>query len=201
MNEAMAMQALTLWQPWAWAMAHAGKAIENRTWKPPRTACGHLIAIHAGKTCDDRAIVDIAEEFGIAPIDWNPSPTTMLDMRVNAANPRRVGHMVRGAIVAVGWLAGWVSAQGDGPKAHLVLPQGYPLPQPEIISRALLGGWYQGPYGWVVLNRVALPEPILCRGAQGLWRLPPDISSRVANQVADHFPPETFSGAGPEVTV
>lgn len=194
------MQALTLWQPWAWAMAHAGKAIENRTWKPPRSACGRMIAIHAGKTCDDRAIVEIAEEFGVATIDWNPSPATVLDMRVNAANPRRVGLLNTGAVVAVGWLAGWVKFEGSTPESVLDLPPGYPLDAREVIRRVWGGGWYQGPYGWVVLNRVALPDPVPCRGAQGLWRLPPDIAARVADQVADHFPLETFSGAGPEVT-
>ena len=43
------MRAITLWQPWAWAIAHAGKDVENRTWAPPRTVLGQRIAIHAGK--------------------------------------------------------------------------------------------------------------------------------------------------------
>lgn len=43
------MKALTLHQPWAWAIAHAGKRIENRSWRPPRNLIGQRIAIHQGQ--------------------------------------------------------------------------------------------------------------------------------------------------------
>jgi hypothetical protein len=38
------MKALSVQQPWAWAIIHAGKDIENRTW---RTQYRGVIAIHA----------------------------------------------------------------------------------------------------------------------------------------------------------
>src|SRR5688572_8887779 len=38
------MKALSVRQPWAWAIIHAGKDIENRTWK---TNLRGFIAIHA----------------------------------------------------------------------------------------------------------------------------------------------------------
>jgi hypothetical protein len=41
------MRAVTVRQPWAWAIAHGFKDIENRSWAP-RLAPGELIAIHAG---------------------------------------------------------------------------------------------------------------------------------------------------------
>lgn len=40
------MLALSIRQPWAWAILHAGKRIENRTWK---TFHRGEILIHAGK--------------------------------------------------------------------------------------------------------------------------------------------------------
>ena len=43
------MKAITVHQPWAWAIIHAGKDIENRSWNWGGT--GEL-AIHAGKTWD-----------------------------------------------------------------------------------------------------------------------------------------------------
>jgi hypothetical protein len=43
------MRALTLWQPWAWAILHAGKRIENRSWCPPSGMIDEVIALHAGK--------------------------------------------------------------------------------------------------------------------------------------------------------
>jgi hypothetical protein len=42
-----AMKALTLSQPWAWAILVAGKDVENRGW---RTNYRGPLAIHAGKT-------------------------------------------------------------------------------------------------------------------------------------------------------
>lgn len=41
--------ALTIWQPWAWAIVHGYKPVENRTWHPPGRHVGRWIAIHAGK--------------------------------------------------------------------------------------------------------------------------------------------------------
>ena len=42
------MLALTIHQPWAWAIVHDQKRIENREWAPPREVLGEYIAIHAG---------------------------------------------------------------------------------------------------------------------------------------------------------
>lgn len=42
------MKALTLRQPWAHAILHLGKNVENRSWAPPESLVGKYIAIHAG---------------------------------------------------------------------------------------------------------------------------------------------------------
>jgi hypothetical protein len=44
------MKALTIRQPWAWAIAHAGKNVENRDWF---THYRGPLAIHAGLGRDD----------------------------------------------------------------------------------------------------------------------------------------------------
>lgn len=49
------MKALTVRQPWAWAIVHAGKDVENRTWRPPPAIIGQRIIIHAGKEIDQTA--------------------------------------------------------------------------------------------------------------------------------------------------
>jgi hypothetical protein len=47
------VKALTLKRPWAWAIIHAGKRVENRTWKPTADILrGDWFAIHAGKGWD-----------------------------------------------------------------------------------------------------------------------------------------------------
>ena len=46
------MQALTIYQPWAWAICHAGERLENRTWAPPPSSIGQRLAIHAAVKVD-----------------------------------------------------------------------------------------------------------------------------------------------------
>jgi hypothetical protein len=46
------MRALSIRQPWAWAICKAGKDIENRTWKPPSNIIGQTIALHVSKRED-----------------------------------------------------------------------------------------------------------------------------------------------------
>lgn len=45
--------------------------------------------------------------------------------------------------------------------------------------------WYFGSYGWVCDDPFPLPKPVPCRGAQRLWRLPPDVEARVLEQEAE----------------
>ncbi len=46
------MRALTVRQPWAWAIAQGYKDIENRSWKP-RLERGDVLAIHAARATPD----------------------------------------------------------------------------------------------------------------------------------------------------
>ncbi len=108
-------RALTLKAPWAWAVAHAGKHIENRTWT---TRYRGRIYIHAGLNdkCADRD--EIAAIIG----------TSM---------PQRIAH---GAIVATANLVDVVpleSVEGDawavGPYCWIledIRPLARPRPMP-----------------------------------------------------------------------
>jgi hypothetical protein len=60
------MKALSLRQPWAWAIVHAGKRIENRTWN---TSLRGDFLIHAAKGCSEREYLEAARwmvERGLA---------------------------------------------------------------------------------------------------------------------------------------
>ena len=56
------MRALTLKQPWLYAIEHLGKRVENRSWDIPFRLRGHWIALQAGKSRDD------LERFGVISI-------------------------------------------------------------------------------------------------------------------------------------
>lgn len=46
------MKALSIKQPWLWAITDLDKRVENRTWRPPKWAIGQRIALHASKKDD-----------------------------------------------------------------------------------------------------------------------------------------------------
>jgi hypothetical protein len=43
--------------------------------------------------------------------------------------------------------------------------------------RQVSSKWAEGPYCWLLEDPIILPEPILCKGAQGLWEVPAEIAS------------------------
>ncbi len=49
------MKAITVAQPFAWAILEGHKRVENRTRAPPQSLLGERIAIHAGKRRDQNA--------------------------------------------------------------------------------------------------------------------------------------------------
>jgi hypothetical protein len=61
---------LTINQPWAWAILHAGKCVENRTWYTPHR--GPLL-VHAGKSrrwYDAEDPEDWKEAYGVELPRW-----------------------------------------------------------------------------------------------------------------------------------
>lgn len=144
------MRALTLHQPWAWAIAHADKRIENRTWYPPSELLGREIAIHAGKRFDEAGAAWMTSGMGSGCEDRLPVP--------------EVADTVFGAVVAVARLYAATERRPD-----------------ESDPRRR---WWAGPVGWLLQDVVALPTPVPCRGAQGLWILPADVEAEVLRQIS-----------------
>lgn len=58
------MLTLSIQQPWAWAICHAGKDIENRSW--PTRVRGQFL-IHAGKKVDVDGYDFLFEAFQLEP--------------------------------------------------------------------------------------------------------------------------------------
>lgn len=62
--------ALSIRQPWAWAILQAGKDVENRVW---RTAFRGPLLIHASKTVERDAFDVIERICGVRPPDNLPT--------------------------------------------------------------------------------------------------------------------------------
>ncbi len=130
----VALLGLSLYQPWAYAVTHLGKRIENRPWAPWARVIGTTIALHATK----------------ARVDEHAAAAFIADL-IHTLPP--LDSLPRGAIVGTARVVGFVTRSDDP--------------------------WFFGPYGWQLADVVALPEPIACRGMQGLWPVPPDVAARV----------------------
>lgn len=155
------LPALTLHAPWAFAVAHLGKRIENRTWVPPARLVGQRLAIHAG-------VAETEAEWGAVYAAASKPP--LLGLRPLPA---------RGAVVAVVTVAGWVNEIGS-------LETTLESPSYEHVKAAAVtpGPWFIGPIGWVLTDVVTLPEPVPCKGRQGLWRLDAATDAKVREQEA-----------------
>lgn len=145
------LKALSVRMPWAWFIVHARKTIENRTWQ-----CHYRgrIAIHASKLPTSGRLYDEACD------DFYSGKAMALDGGVDLSKwptPITMDMFVQqsGAIVGTARIVDCL-----GPERGRNLP------------------WFVGPYG-LVLEDVR-PTPIIpCRGALGLWTVPPEVERRI----------------------
>lgn len=147
------MLALTLWPEWAFAIAYLGKRIENRTWKRD-SLIDEVIAIHGGRYPGGQSDSSC----------WGDEIRSMLEVArsAGAALPdpitiRGVLALAQQKVVAVARVAGFVSSAESA--------------------------WFCGPWGWQLEDVRVLPDPLPCRGSQGLWTLPDDLWVQVDAQL------------------
>ena len=134
------LKALSVRQPWAWAIVYAGKNVENRTW---RTSHRGPLLIHASKTFDAEGYDDLlyAERFepGIfgRPL---PSPSEFL----------------RGGLVGRVDVVGCIGGPDDFDWADAAAAEAADF-------------WFSGPFGLVLEGPEPMRfRP--CRGMPGLFR-------------------------------
>ncbi len=68
------MKTLSIRQPWAWAILHAGKCVENRSWQTPYRG---PVLLHAGKRAYrdyGAACIAIYENSGLMPPAFDELP-------------------------------------------------------------------------------------------------------------------------------
>lgn len=145
----MILRGLTLWRPWAASIVHGPKRVENRPWAPPARmlAEGLWIAIHAGRTWDREGAAFVRNL-------WPEARAT-------------VPHGTEEGIVGIARVVDALTFE-EGDRDGL-WGRGSGGPDPK-------DPWSFGPYVWRLEHVRALNEPIPCRGAQGLWRLPVEIA-------------------------
>lgn len=163
------MRALTLTQPWCGLVASGIKLVENRPRKLIKSSdFGKPFALHASREIDNEIyerIFELAPELRCGGIDGDEV---------------RMGHrwfglsQIKSAVIAVATIVRHVtSAEYE-----------YGT---EAIGEAIEPNqrrWFFGPVGYVLRDVIALPKPIPCRGYQGFWTLPEEISAAVSAQLS-----------------
>lgn len=140
------MRALSVIQPWTYALLWLGKDVENRDWRspPPADLIGQRFCLHASKKLDRESAASLEDDGFVLP------------------------HEVPlGAIAGSARLRGWVRDDGAlcNPK---VLRHSSSLTRDE--AEALVRSrWRLGPLLLAIDQRLSYAEPIPCKGALGFW--------------------------------
>ena len=149
---------LSIWQPWAMAIALGSKRIETRHWYTPHRG---PLAIHAAKhwTLEERGLLQEPEWIGAL------QPVT-----------REMPDIPLGAIVAVCDLVDCrrVESFSDGELLCALLPV-WDFEGHHKWTENDMGNFEPGRFGWVLANVRALEVPIPYRGMQGLFDVPDDV--------------------------
>lgn len=160
------MKALSIRQPWAYAILNFGKRIENREWRAaPRSMLGQTFLIHAAKGCT------LDEWMGAA--EFMRDAYAVRPWRGSSILPA-LAKLTRGALVGRARLAGVVHTNAGG---HCSLSVG--VPDCALCGRGLDGAcahrdpWaIPGTLGLLLADVEALPEPIPFKGALGFFDVP-----------------------------
>jgi hypothetical protein len=133
-------RALTVRQPWAWAIVHGGKTVENRS---GNVSYRGPLAIHAGKTYSHRGLAD---------------------RRVQDAADRRYELAVAQRRLPTGAVVGVAVLVDVHPDAQCCRPWG----ESEYVERG--GRLRKTVFHYVLDDIRPILPPVDCAGRLGLWR-------------------------------
>lgn len=151
-------RALSVIQPWADLIGWGAKSLETRSWQ---TNWRGPIAIHASSRVLDLSLAGFGPLLREA-VDRNLWPT----------RPDRRGSIVAVAVVRQVWRTDMLRERC----ADLIRKESH------------LGDFSPGRYAWALVDVLQLERPVPCRGAQGLWPIPPDVRAQVAAQLGGWRP-------------
>jgi hypothetical protein len=136
--------ALSLQEPWWWAILHAGKDVENRRWPFPwGVSLPERIIVHTSKTVDESGLVFLHESPEVKRLCL--IPPTPSSLRLGAL----VGEVTVTRCVSLAEVR-----------------------ETDLYSERLLRNpWAFGPWCWTLENPVEYAEPIPYVGRLGLFKV------------------------------
>ena len=180
------MRALTIRQPYAWAIIHGGKNVENRT----RNIVGDfkgLVAIHAAQK---------PTEICELPDRDHPLWPPLVSAHKAYPENREIDfeRFAYGAVIGVAEIVGshmtgdtLVCRRTQGRamfgKLYTEAPSKIRLVERDVGPCSPWADMTPGMWHIELANPIALPEPVPCRGRLGLWTLPEHVAARVTDQL------------------
>jgi len=185
-NEVPSMKALSVRQPWAWAICH-GRDVENRPWAPPENVLGKFIAIHASSTIRSQK----AETSDLVWLD-----STINEQRRKIDIPV-AKCMTRGAIVAIVKVRGGaLPVDATTTKLNTLLERKvrfvglYPVIAASDEDAELTVAMStrskhaeSAMIRWALTDCIELKTPVPCSGHQRIWTLPEHVEAEVRKQI------------------
>lgn len=164
------MKALSLWQPWASAIAAGAKRIETRSW---RTSYRGPLAIHAAKRCvwDELCHYHCSWNWtgALWTLDWGMKPGCTKEWSDKPFKDK----LPFGAIVAVCELV--CCRPTDDFMQHELdtvrMPENAEAAHIYAWTERMMGDFSLGRFGWVLVNVRAI-KPIPYQGGRGLFNVP-----------------------------
>jgi hypothetical protein len=178
------MKMLTIHGAWSAAFLYLAKMIENRKWKP-NLEVGERFALHASR------------DYGGKPTRYDRVKTikTVVDFAVRAGwggpQPTRIGMGAdRGADLFCGDAIGLDDVIVDwhelplGKVFAVVTYAGIEHTDGTLVNVLDAKPWVMpGQYQWQLEELILVPEPVACRGHQGLRPMPKAIEDAVLEQI------------------
>lgn len=163
------MRAISLSQPWPWAILHLGKPLDNRSRKDGRmpAICRHRgpLLLHAAKSWDDSALAWMKER-GLLPGDDEPGFPGLQTAGGIFARCVAVGHIEP-------WECSTCGTWEPHRRVHCTDCEGTLNDDDSIDLR-----WWMG--GYALLFTDVEPTPFVpCKGRLGLWTPPDNVLKRL----------------------
>lgn len=168
------MKAISLWQPWASAIAMKLKRFETRGWKCPDSLIGQPLAIHAAMKKDWACRLRwVQHRCSLDPHSKPPEDLAEEQRREIAAAIKEYDALPRGAILCL------VRVNRCWKVEEL-------LQTPDEMQFGELdwGNYDEGRFAWELSVIYTFDKPIQCLGKQGLfnWSIPDEWMQQAAEE-------------------
>ena len=190
------MRAISLWQPFASAIAWGDKQIETRSWGTRYE--GLLLICATAKTpLDDFEAATCNRHVVEVLLRENIIDTSHGFGRIEPEPVVALKRLPQACAVAVAYLYACdmieaAHATDDGgtflrARALFEHPTEYTISPME----AAFGFYDSGRFAWKLRDVRPLPQPIPCKGAQGIWKVPAELEAQVRLALALPTTPST----------